>query len=78
LFFLLKKNNSLTFIRLELKKCGLELKKKWAGIKYFGLDLICFLLKISVFLLKKSNFLTFFRLDFKKSGLELKKKVGWN
>jgi len=43
---------------------GWNLKKKWAGIKYFWLELI-FLLKIGVFKffgffsLKKSNFLTF-------------------
>ena len=79
-FFWLKKSNFLTFFRLDLNKSRLKFKKKWAGIKYFGLELI-FFWKISVFksffLLKKSNFLTFFRLELKKFGLEFK-KMGWN
>ena len=60
---MLKKKKNVTFFRLEFKK-------KWAGIKYFGLELIFFNRK-SVFL---SLFLTFFRQEFKKKWAGILKK----
>ena len=80
-FLLLKKNNFLTFFRLELKKSGLELIKKWAGIKYFGLELIFFLLKIGVFKylffsLKKKLFFNTFSAGIKEKRLAGIKYLG--
>ena len=73
--FLLKKNNFLKEFRLELKKNGLELKK-WAGIKYFGLELNFFNRKSVFFslffLLKKKLFLKLFRLELKKKSAGIK------
>ena len=51
-----------------IKKNGLELKKKWAGIKYFGLELIFFI--VNPFFFFKQFFIIF--------SAGIKKKVGWN
>ena len=59
-FFFLQKCNFLTFFRLEFKK-------KWAGIKYFGLELI-FLVKISVF----KSFINIFLAGIKKKWAGIK------